>query len=1501
MPFYNTAPPTSSSKNNITDIAVTYGIRDFLLNKNLLPVYPMALNNSPGTVRIGEPILDTMVGTGNVVVPFGLPLETNGILRMEIAVLPNQFKNTSSTVNDLQTIDYLPKLSNPDYPNANFPQGIESYPTKPTTTIEQYGIQAKTVEAGWRKNANLLNLYLDVDGQVDAAAWFDQKPAPISQQVKGYLDTYGGLNLGGSAAIQASSVIGSVLNGQGLGLAKGGVVTNYDVRSSLAGRVLGATGLINDTKLGMIGGQQLALALANNAAFNVQQQALGALNVQDNVLSLVKDGTLAGFRPNYQITVPSGDLGKVADYTAKILGFTLPKSYLQDAGSIFLSESNSANIERANSMILNTGKGQVAALISNINVNLIGTGQYDNPDTTPFRSGYAPGYKDNRGEDAINANLYAFYNSDKSTIYNFLVQTKGIIPEISYNRSGMIKDYGFTGPEENIGVVNPYEVTSSNNPNLKGDAFTWGSNVGGTVNSENSPFGGNIVTPYLSEFKKKNLLAKTQMLFDDAGMKTIVSGFGDINPSMKASQINTANGGGISKGSAVISGSKFDEDGQYTNELDSPVNTYCRTWTTKLRYDAVTNLVRSSGLNTTVPYRFQTQNSSLDQYGFAKIAPYITDSQKVGDPKNYMFSIENLAWHDSGFQNLLPVEQGPGDLMTGKRGRIMWFPPYNIQFSENTSVSWESNSFIGRGEPVYTYNNTERSGQLSFSIVVDHPSYVNSFRGSKGPDDNYVASFFAGCVEPSQKFADKLTVAELSELSTRNITEPQKQVLTPETPPEQFEFFYPNDYADVEGTLAPINGQVYENGLSGTSKIDYHVYTSGNSIGSFVGGVTSKTAWNDNENYGLNGWQAKVTTDPDKVFSGVTDPAYFPALKTYLETKCPHCKIKITSYASPQGSATANEKLANGRTESMYNFLKKTLFSGKKDDYIEKRLKKEKNYALTNTSCVTGKDAPVDTYDCKIDRKTLVEFVYDAKLHADETAKPADVVKTQQQQISTKITNRFYNEGTYFEQLTDADAFVFDRFRDKIKYFHPAFHSTTPEGLNSRLTFLQQCTRQGPTLENVDANNLAFGRPPICILRIGDFYNTKIVIDSVAIDYEPLVWDLNPEGVGVQPMIANVSLSFKFIGGSTLAGPINKLQNALSFNYYANAHVYDPRADYIAKISDISESLKGKDRGLGKPEVSASIDGEYGLVKGMKKGYGEPTITTTQTDIGEATPVTDQAKQNETNNSGAGAVVEPLPAGAFTVDNISLQGDNFMVSPPNILRPLLLLKTDSSNVVIKPTKRYQIDIYMIHEMQPKGSWTTNDLLYICANDLVGNVVSEAFMGSAVLAPEGIEIIDENGKKNVTEYHPVLDITQKYGSESKPESKTALLNCINQTKGIIDCNLKNPPEPKPITVDSEGKSPDQATAIKIAILNAKNNVLKQLNLTSGNITEIDGGTQKTTLTDGTYITKINRYIGKLNGDTPQSSIDKGFRLKIVIKEQDGSGTKTLIQKAVTLNA
>ena len=157
------------------------------------------------------------------------------------------------------------------------------------------------------------------------------------------------------------------------------------------------------------------------------------------------------------------------------------------------------------------------------------------------------------------------------------------------------------------------------------------------------------------------------------------------------------------------------------------------------------------------------------------------------------------------------------------------------------------------------------------------------------------------------------------------------------------------------------------------------------------------------------------------------------------------------------------------------------------------------------------------------------------------------------------------------------DALVHKHIVDKVRFFDPAFHSITPEGFNARLTFLHQCTRQGPTnavssgrvkADGGDnyltfAGNLAFGRAPYCILRVGDFFHTKICIDSMCITYDNngVQWDLNPEGAGVQPMYANVSLSFKFLGGQDLVKPIERLQNAVTANYYANASVYSRHAD----------------------------------------------------------------------------------------------------------------------------------------------------------------------------------------------------------------------------------------------------------------------------------------------------------------------------------------------------
>ena len=169
--------------------------------------------------------------------------------------------------------------------------------------------------------------------------------------------------------------------------------------------------------------------------------------------------------------------------------------------------------------------------------------------------------------------------------------------------------------------------------------------------------------------------------------------------------------------------------------------------------------------------------------------------------------------------------------------------------------------------------------------------------------------------------------------------------------------------------------------------------------------------------------------------------------------------------------------------------------------------------------------------------------------------------------------NRYETEGEYFKNIDIKDPVLYKNLKDKFKYFNPAYHSISPEGFNARLTFLHQCTRQGQTVEakikngnryTGTASNLAFGRMPVCVIRIGDFINTRAIINSMSITYAAsngMVWDLNPEGAGVQPMYAKISLQITLLGGQSLEAPISRLQNAISFNYYANAEAYDNRAD----------------------------------------------------------------------------------------------------------------------------------------------------------------------------------------------------------------------------------------------------------------------------------------------------------------------------------------------------
>lgn len=128
-----------------------------------------------------------------------------------------------------------------------------------------------------------------------------------------------------------------------------------------------------------------------------------------------------------------------------------------------------------------------------------------------------------------------------------------------------------------------------------------------------------------------------------------------------------------------------------------------------------------------------------------------------------------------------------------------------------------------------------------------------------------------------------------------------------------------------------------------------------------------------------------------------------------------------------------------------------------------------------------------------------------------------------------------------------------------INTFSLAYRSQTPNDFHYRLTFLQQCLRQGNAV-NVNDNNIynsVFGRQPIVVIRIGDFINSKAIIENLTIDYSDVTWDMNMEGRGLQPMFANVTLQVTLYGGQAMNAPVNEIQNAVSNNYYANSSYYE--------------------------------------------------------------------------------------------------------------------------------------------------------------------------------------------------------------------------------------------------------------------------------------------------------------------------------------------------------
>ena len=1068
----------------------------------------------------------------------------------------------------------------------------------------------------------------------------------------------------------------------------------------------GSNGLLSqDSFIARLGAQTLRREFRDRIAAQIRQDTLGRANILNvssgtDIVNILT-GVVPIIEPVYTITVTANPILAATNFALRLGGSILPVSPIP--GSYFdpnTTLGQPTTIQQISNAFRRSGVGKFFNRLmgggetgSQIMFNNMGAGQrsqlFKNIDFNRYKPNFPRNFFQRLGGALVgtvsdNSNFYVgSITSNPSQVFSPV----GDVPVNQFGVEQQSPVYGpselaqlYEGPSQSVklGANGP---TYSNGGGIEG-GFTWvspkyrgnaGKKVGinGEITEQDEDFrpSSYVNTESVNnEFRQGSILDDTQRLIDSQpqGGKRLQHVGNAID---QVSKVFNDGYKELTKGSRVY---------RYVGAIGQEVGTeYCRVFAKDLPYLQYNDLQKTDGI-TTEGRRFAY--SVLDKTYNLNIAPNKQEGGQdstniVGDinnavAKKYMFSLENLAWRTSstpGFSTSdLPVcERGPNG------GRVMWFPPYGLTFSESVSTSWQASDFLGRPEPIYTYKNTSRGGQLSWQIVVDHPSILNvivnkvlSNETNKTRIDSILESFFAGC--------RKYDVYELAKkyvtINPNDLFELQQVISSKEMTREQI--IYTRTTLE-SGAFSPGSQAqpLSQEGSGGNTNLNFKDYEQ---IGFYFGNdyPLPKTSINYTEEYpryvaDLNEKYSKESNaQATKTFFDTVVTPNYEAMNEFaidLSEKLKTNEGTVTIYISSSCSAPQTESynlgLSKRRIDATIRFFQENDFTKKFMKPNEERLivkedpgtgqeragalgelarstpqktdKKEKPYigsfqpngttfdCSDSSPSAVGGDTPVGAKEvftvgamaCR--RSFISKIVPNLKApqtgpngqgtpggQTNPTGGPGPIIGLTgtlsattetipiltpewkpKDNITKKVVRALLTECDYFEVIKETTPMVFDNLKDKLKFFQPSFHSITPEGLNSRLTFLQQCMRPGDTIPtiksdgetqtlnyNKDASNTSFGAPPVLVLRIGDFYNTKIIPDGLNISYEGL--DLNPEGIGVQPMIATISLQFKFVGGSGLKESVDKLQNALTFNYYANTEIYDDRAD----VTDIESS-----------------------------------------------------------------------------------------------------------------------------------------------------------------------------------------------------------------------------------------------------------------------------------------------------------------------------------------
>jgi len=555
--------------------------------------------------------------------------------------------------------------------------------------------------------------------------------------------------------------------------------------------------------------------------------------------------------------------------------------------------------------------------------------------------------------------------------------------------------------------------------------------------------------------------------------------------------------------------------------------------------------------------------------------------------KNMMFSIENLAIRaiskddnvgiiDDNMGSTIPAaEVGPFN------GRIMWFPPYNIELNETTTAKYESTVMVGRSEPIYAYQNSERSCTLNFTLLIDYPPQLRDNFYSGKNKHKAISEFFAFGANKAFGGGDNVeniqTAIEDTKIEIDTIKLKPFPVVSNLPTFNSITAYFPNDYPFNLDQGRSVFNDMYDMGY----EVSPDCFPPDGSTNGKNAAIYHPYELLDSEDIKY----------PFTVNSGAYDQYLF---NKDSNSSCPldNLILNINGHEDDiiikiVGSASKLYEVSDKREE--YNFklgerrtiAMQTLITARYEDRFGKPLTAK--FELVSMGDKTAKAITADvnnisSSESKDSRSVLISVIPNTSTNNTPKATLSPEDNNRLNELQAKLTDlntrlskaksadNNINNVLLNERPTDNNNSKADDNSTKQlngfqgiagNYYVPAFHSQTPEEFHRRLVFLQQCMRQGSAQLKGDGltaiKNSVFGRQPICIIRVGDFMYTKVIIENLTIDYTETTWDMNPEGFGMQPMLAKVTLQMKVIGGQSLKGPIDALQNAVSFNYYANS------------------------------------------------------------------------------------------------------------------------------------------------------------------------------------------------------------------------------------------------------------------------------------------------------------------------------------------------------------